>query len=120
MGVGWQQIVYPKLWSAHNAFSFKKIEAHLIRSNKCSCVLRSGTNKDQEFDVLTFPFLTMVTPEPKAASPPEAPADEGHAAAKPTPRWKTYGTPLLVLLLAIAVLVTITRNWNSWEGGHIE
>ena len=25
-----------------------------------------------------------------------------------------------MLLLAVAVLVTITRNWNSWEGGHIE
>ena len=62
----------------------------------------------------------MVTPAPKPASPPEAPADEGHAAAKPTPKWKTIGTPLLVLLLAAAVLVTITRNWNSWEGGHVE
>lgn len=25
-----------------------------------------------------------------------------------------------MLLLAVAVLVTVTRNWNSWEGGHIE
>jgi membrane fusion protein (multidrug efflux system) len=24
------------------------------------------------------------------------------------------------LLLALAVLVTVTKNWNSWEGGHIE
>jgi membrane fusion protein (multidrug efflux system) len=70
--------------------------------------------------VLTFPILAMVTPAPKPPSPPEAPAEESHAAAKPTPKWKTYGTPLLVLLLAVAVLVTITRNWNSWEGGHIE
>jgi membrane fusion protein (multidrug efflux system) len=70
--------------------------------------------------VLIFPFLTMVTPAPRPASPPEAPEDESHAAAKPAPRWKSYGTPILVLLLAIAVLVTITRNWNSWEGGHVE
>ncbi len=70
--------------------------------------------------MLTFPLLTMVTTAPKPASPPEAPADESHAAAKPTPRWKNYGTPLLVVLLAVAVLVTVTRNWNSWEGGHIE
>ena len=70
--------------------------------------------------MLTFPFLTVVTPPPKPASPTEAPADESHAAAKPTPKWKNYGTPLLVLLLAVAVVVTITRNWNSWEGGHIE
>src|SRR5580658_5013342 len=70
--------------------------------------------------MLTFPFLpksgTLAQPLPHA----EAPADESRAAAKPTPRWKTYGTPLLVLLLAVAVLVTVTRNWNSWEGGHTE
>ena len=70
--------------------------------------------------MLTFPILAMVNPAPKPASPPEAPADESHAAAKPTPKWKNYGTPLLVLLLAAAVLVTITHNWNSWEGGHVE
>src|SRR5208282_5640918 len=34
--------------------------------------------------------------------------------------WLKYATPILVLLLAAAVLVTITRNWNSWEGGRIE
>jgi membrane fusion protein (multidrug efflux system) len=27
---------------------------------------------------------------------------------------------LIVLLLAIAIVVTITRNWNGWEGGRIE
>ena len=36
------------------------------------------------------------------------------------PAWRKYGTPLIVILLAIAVLVTITRNWNGWEGGHVE
>src|SRR5215471_535857 len=36
------------------------------------------------------------------------------------PGWQKYGTPLIVVLLAIAIVVTITRNWNSWEGGHIE
>jgi membrane fusion protein (multidrug efflux system) len=39
---------------------------------------------------------------------------------KPRPNWQKYGTPLLVLLLAAAVLLTITRNWNAWEGGRIE
>jgi membrane fusion protein (multidrug efflux system) len=28
--------------------------------------------------------------------------------------------PVLVLLLALAVLITITRNWNAWEGGKVE
>jgi membrane fusion protein, multidrug efflux system len=34
--------------------------------------------------------------------------------------WEKYGTPLIVLLLAIAIVVTITRNWNAWEGGRVE
>jgi membrane fusion protein, multidrug efflux system len=36
------------------------------------------------------------------------------------PKWQKYGTPLLVVLLAAAVVLTITRNWNSWEGGRTE
>lgn len=53
-------------------------------------------------------------PEPAAATPhaPEPP--------KPKPKWQTYGTPVLVVLLAAAVVLTITRNWNAWEGGRIE
>jgi membrane fusion protein (multidrug efflux system) len=35
-------------------------------------------------------------------------------------RWQNYMTPILVILLALAVLVTITRNWNAWEGGKVE
>jgi membrane fusion protein (multidrug efflux system) len=34
--------------------------------------------------------------------------------------WQNYITPILVVLLALAVLVTITRNWNAWEGGKVE
>src|SRR5262245_38457887 len=34
--------------------------------------------------------------------------------------WRRFGTPLLVVLLALAIAVTITRNWNAWEGGRIE
>src|SRR5262245_55377585 len=30
------------------------------------------------------------------------------------------GTPLLVVLMALAIALTITRNWNAWEGGRIE
>ena len=36
------------------------------------------------------------------------------------PAWQKYGTPLIVLLLAMAIVVTITRNWNAWEGGSVE
>jgi membrane fusion protein (multidrug efflux system) len=34
--------------------------------------------------------------------------------------WQNYITPILVVFLALAVLVTITRNWNAWEGGKVE
>ena len=34
--------------------------------------------------------------------------------------WKKYATPLLVVALALAVFITITRNWNAWEGGKVE
>jgi membrane fusion protein (multidrug efflux system) len=56
------------------------------------------------------------TPAPARAAEPE------HSPPPPTPKpaWQKYGTPLLVVLLAAAVVFTITRNWNSWEGGRIE
>ena len=64
-----------------------------------------------------------------AAVPVQSPApapkldelkEEKDAAAQPPSRWQKYVTPVLVLLLAVAVLVTVTRNWNSWEGGAVE
>jgi membrane fusion protein (multidrug efflux system) len=35
-------------------------------------------------------------------------------------KWKGYLTPIVVVLLALAVLVTLTRNWNAWEGDKAE
>src|SRR3984885_6627573 len=35
-------------------------------------------------------------------------------------KWKSYLTPIVVVLLALAVLVTLTRNWNAWEGDKAE
>lgn len=35
------------------------------------------------------------------------------------PAWQKYGTPLIVIALAAAVIVTITRNWNGWEGARV-
>lgn len=55
-----------------------------------------------------------------AASKPEIPSKEQPAAPRPASRWLRYGTPVLVLLLALALLITVMRNWNAWEGGHIE
>jgi len=50
------------------------------------------------------------TPEPQHV--PEQP--------KPGPKWKKFVVPAIVVLLAAAILFTITWNWNSWEGGRIE
>src|SRR5271166_4303017 len=59
-------------------------------------------------------------PAPKPASPAETPADDAHAVAKTTPKWQKYVTPILIVLLAVAVVVTVTRNWNAWEGGKVD
>jgi len=40
--------------------------------------------------------------------------------AKASRRWQKYVTPFVVVLLAVAVVATVTRNWNAWEGGRIE
>lgn len=38
----------------------------------------------------------------------------------PEAGWKKFVTPLVVILLAVAILITLTRNWNAWEGGKTE
>jgi len=55
-----------------------------------------------------------------APAPVAEPAKPEHVTAPREPKWKKYGTPLLIVLLAAAVVFTITRNWNSWEGGKAE
>src|SRR5499433_24271 len=58
-----------------------------------------------------------------APAPIPAPATAPKVVERPSPIktvWQKYGTPLLVVLLAIAVIVTITRNWNAWEGSHAD
>ncbi len=55
-----------------------------------------------------------------APTPITEPAKTEHVAASSESKWHRYGTPVLVLLLAAAVVFTIIRNWNSWEGGKAE
>src|SRR6266568_6253354 len=50
--------------------------------------------------------------------PPES--DKHAASSHGSVGWKKYVTPLLVVALGLAVLITITRNWNAWEGGKVE
>jgi membrane fusion protein, multidrug efflux system len=62
------------------------------------------------------------TPSPVTTPAPTIPAQPEHAPPQPKTRWPwlKYATPLVVLLLAAAVVVTITRDWNAWEGGRVE
>jgi membrane fusion protein (multidrug efflux system) len=39
---------------------------------------------------------------------------------KPKPKWQRFVVPVLVVLLAAAILATISWNWNAWEGGRVE
>jgi membrane fusion protein (multidrug efflux system) len=50
--------------------------------------------------------------------PPKISTDQ--AVPRQGANWQNYITTILVVLLALAVLVTITRNWNAWEGGKAE
>src|ERR1700751_2751178 len=67
---------------------------------------------------------TMATSPVPATAPAPSPATAPKAVepfpSRLKPGWQKYGTPLIILLLAIAIIVTITRNWNGWEGAHVE
>ncbi|HUN64317.1 MAG TPA: HlyD family secretion protein [Candidatus Sulfotelmatobacter sp.] len=61
------------------------------------------------------------SPTPANTSAPAAnPAQ--HAGTPPKPRWPWLKnlTPFVVLALAAAIVITVTRNWNAWEGGKAE
>ena len=65
--------------------------------------------------------LSTPTPVPAPKpSPEKTPADDGHAPATTNPKWQKYLTPILIVLLAIAVVATVTWKWNAWEGGKVE
>jgi membrane fusion protein (multidrug efflux system) len=65
----------------------------------------------------TNPIVEAPRPkaEPPKTEPPKKPPVNPLKAA-----WLRFGTPVLVLLMALALAVAITRNWNSWEGGRID
>src|SRR5690349_9477030 len=65
-------------------------------------------------------MATSSAPSPARSPVPPAPRVVQQVPSHFKPAWQKYGTPLIVLLLAFAVIVTITRNWNGWEGGRVE
>jgi membrane fusion protein, multidrug efflux system len=58
--------------------------------------------------------MAATTPAPVRTTEPERPP------AQPKARFGRLVTPVLVVLLAAAIVATIAWNWNSWEGGRIE
>src|SRR5215471_17201760 len=60
--------------------------------------------------------MATATPAPvRRVEPDQVPEQP-----KPKPKWQRFVVPALVVLLAAAIVVTISWNWNSWEGGRIE
>jgi membrane fusion protein, multidrug efflux system len=66
----------------------------------------------------TSPVPAGSAPPASMPAPPKIGTEE--AVLRRGARWQSYMTPVLVVILALAVLITITRNWNGWEGGKVE
>jgi membrane fusion protein, multidrug efflux system len=64
------------------------------------------------------------SPVPEGAAAPVAkplpPKSEPEAVPHQAPRWQNHVATIFVVLLTVAVLITLTRNWNAWEGGKVE
>src|SRR6266404_6229184 len=70
--------------------------------------------------------MAAITPAPAPSStvtpstPSHTTVPERPPAPTAKPKWLSYLTPIAVFLLAAAVIITLTRNWNAWEGGKVE
>src|SRR5580693_9791866 len=65
----------------------------------------------------------MATASPSPSVPAKAPepkSEPQHDAAQPAPKYRKYVIPAVIVLLAAAGVLTITRDWNAWEGGRID
>src|SRR5215469_4577692 len=62
----------------------------------------------------------MAASTPAPARTPEPKSEPEHVSTRPSTNLRKYGTPALVVLLAAAIVLTVTWNWNAWEGGRIE
>ena len=59
-----------------------------------------------------------MTAAPIRSTPPVA--RDSHAATPLKNLWQKFGTPVLIILLAVAIIATLTHNWNAWEGQRVE
>jgi membrane fusion protein, multidrug efflux system len=66
----------------------------------------------------TSPVSTGSAPPISTPVPPKISTDQ--AVPRHGARWQNYITTILVVILALAVVITITHNWNAWEGGKVE
>jgi membrane fusion protein, multidrug efflux system len=57
---------------------------------------------------------------PQSSNPPPQHSEHPGAEQKPRWPWLSYATPIVIVLLAAALVITLTWNWNAWEGGRIE
>ena len=70
--------------------------------------------------------MAAIAPEPApstsvtASAPSHTTVPERPPAPAAKAKWLSYLTPVAVLLLAAALIITLTRNWNAWEGGRID
>ena len=68
--------------------------------------------------------MAAIAPAPSttvtASAPPHTTVPERPPTSAAKPKWLSYLTPIAVLLLAAALIITLTRNWNAWEGGQID
>src|SRR3984957_2806804 len=70
--------------------------------------------------------MAAIAPEPRpsttvaASAPSHTTVPEHPPAPAAKPEWLSYLTPVAVLLLAAALIITLTRNWNAWEGGRVD
>src|SRR5215469_10129890 len=60
--------------------------------------------------------MATATPAPVKRADPQQIPDQ----SKPKPKWQRFLVPSLVVLLAAAIVATITWNWNAWEGGRVK
>lgn len=64
-----------------------------------------------EKPILPAPVTTAPVPTAHREQAPISPTGQ---------KWQKYAAPVMVALLAAALVATITRNWNAWEGGRID